>query len=364
MVEFKEFTIEQVLTWQPQIEIDPLEIKELKIEHICKYPFYGQSTTNNGIINYLSLDLTVLNNIESKPTILVHSNNQSIVYLETPFYLKDGHGATSVLQSTFLNKKIALYIITAIRKAIEKRFTYNSKATKIALKRTFISLPTSNGKINYEYMESYLNNLEQERLCELETYFKSSELDNSVLTAVEQKAVEQIINSTEGWNTYNVEDLFGKSTRGKRLKSFDRVSGNLPFVTAGETNDGISDYIGNEVQVFFANTSTIDMFGSAKYRDYLYGADDHVAVVHTENLPKYAAMFVTTALHKASHAGQFDYSRNFYAKDADKLYISLPSKNGMPDYEIMVDYMKATQKLVMEDIIKWKDNVIENHNEV
>ena len=28
------------------------------------------------------------------------------------------------------------------------------------------------------------------------------------------------------------------------------------------------------------------MFGSAKYRNYEYGADDHVAIVHTEQLPK------------------------------------------------------------------------------
>ena len=56
----------------------------------------------------------MLNNKEGKPTILIHSNNQNVIYLETPFYLKDGHGATSVLQSERLNEKNALYIITCI----------------------------------------------------------------------------------------------------------------------------------------------------------------------------------------------------------------------------------------------------------
>lgn len=63
-----------------------------------KYPFYGQATDNNGIISYESLKSAVLNNKNALPTILVHSNNQNVVYLQTPFYLKDGHGATSVLQ--------------------------------------------------------------------------------------------------------------------------------------------------------------------------------------------------------------------------------------------------------------------------
>ena len=73
--------------------------------------------------------------------------------------------------------------------------------------------------------------------------------------------------------------MFGKSTRGKRLKSDDRIAGHLPFVTAGEAEEGISAYISNEVEIFSSNTTTIDMFGSAKYRSYAYGADDHIAAV-------------------------------------------------------------------------------------
>ena len=132
------------------------------------------------------------------------------------------------------------------------------------------------------------------------------------------------------WREYAIIDLFGKSSRGRRLKSADRIDGGLPFVTAGEFDTGISARIGNDVHVFPKNTVTIDMFGSAKYRGYQYGADDHVAVVHTEKLPPHVVLFLTAAINKSSHAGQFDYSRNFYASDADELKIQLPtvSKNG------------------------------------
>lgn len=133
--------------------------------------------------------------------------------------------------------------------------------------------------------------------------------------------------------------MFGESTRGRRLKSEDRISGDLPFVTAGEKDEGISAFIGNDVVVFLENTTTIDMFGSAKYRNYKYGADDHIAVVHTENLPKFAAIFITSAINKVSYAGQFDYSRNFYAKDADELTIQLPTKNGKIDFAFMEKFI-------------------------
>ena len=141
------------------------------------------------------------------------------------------------------------------------------------------------------------------------------------------------------WGIFNLKELFGKSTRGKRLKSEDRISGTLPFVTAGEKNEGISAFIGNDVTVFSENTITIDMFGSAKYRNYKYGCDDHVAVVHTEKLPKPVAIFITSAIHKKSYTGEFHYGRNFYAKDADTLNISLPIKNGKIDFEFMESFI-------------------------
>ena len=65
------------------------------------------------------------------------------------------------------------------------------------------------------------------------------------------------------YQLFNTMELFGKSTRGKRLKSADRIEGTLPFVTAGEADEGVSAFIGNDVEVFSKNTITIDMFGSA-----------------------------------------------------------------------------------------------------
>lgn len=77
------------------------------------------------------------------------------------------------------------------------------------------------------------------------------------------------------------------------------------------------------------------MFGSAKYRNYKYGGDDHIAVVHTEKLPSGAVKFLTSAINKTSYTGEYHYGRNFYAKDADVLNIQLPIKDKLPDFEFM-----------------------------
>lgn len=216
-------------------------------------------------------------------------------------------------------------------------------------KRLKVKLPIKEGKIDYTFMESFIEELEAERVEELFAYLKISGLDDYMLTDEEQFALDNF--SRLEWGTFNLEKLFGKSTRGKRLKSADRIHGDLPFVTAGEADEGVSDFISNDVQVFARNTTTIDMFGSAKYRNYEYGGDDHVAIVHTEKLPINAAIFVTSSIHKISHNGQFDYGKNFYAKDADVLDIKLPVKNGKPDYDGMGTIISAIRKLVIKDVV-------------
>ncbi|NLK62043.1 MAG: restriction endonuclease, partial [Fusobacteria bacterium] len=194
-------------------------------------------------------------------------------------------------------------------------------------------------------------------IAELEAYLSATGLQDYTLTKEEQKALEEF--ESLKWDTFNLEKLFGKSTRGRRLKSADRISGDLPFVTAGETDTGISDFIGNKVIVFSDNTTTIDMFGSAKYRNYKYGGDDHIAVVHTENLSKYASIFVTSAIHKSSYNGQFNYGRNFYAKDADELNIMLPTDGKNPNYKTMDTLISAIKKLVIKDVVLYADRKIE-----
>ena len=131
-----------------------------------------------------------------------------------------------------------------------------------------------------------------------------------------------------------------------------------------EAEEGVSAFIGNDVEVFEKNTTTIDMFGSAKYRNYRYGGDDHVAIVHTENVPMKAAIFVTSACHKAAHTGKFDYGHNFYAKDADALDIMLPSKDGKPDYQAMELLISAIQKLVIKDVVRYANRKIAGAKQV
>ena len=289
---------------------------------------------------------------------------------ETMFYQENdfiGYSHIQHLVPKFkpFNKAIASVIISASRVSTSKQYDYGNKFNRESMNKTKIQLPTKKGKIDFEFIESFIAELEAQRIAELEAqriaeleaYLLATGIKDYLLTNEEKVVLEGFDNLV--WKTYNLANLFGKSTRGQRLKSTNRIKGTLPFVTAGEFNDGISAFIGNDVTVFSENTTTIDMFGSAKYRNYKYGGDDHVAIVHTEDLTKLTSIFVTTAIHKASYTGKFSYSNNFYAKDADELNISLPTINNQPNYKLMETFISAIQKLVIKEVVLYADRKIE-----
>lgn len=311
-------------------------------------PYLCASAENNAVSSYIGYRADLK---EAGNCIFIGGKTFVVSYQEDDFFSNDSHNlALYLYDEVNATKPHLLFMAACIAHSLGHKYTWGNSISKQKIKGDFVSLPvTASGEIDFAFMDSFIRELEEERIRELAAYLKVSGLADSKLSASEREALDSF--GKIQWREYNVKCLYGPSTRGKRLKSDDRIPGVLPFVTAGEAEQGVSAFIGNKVEVFRRNTTTIDMFGSAKYRNCEYGADDHVAVVHTEELPNHAAMFVTAACHKAAHTGAFDYGCNFYAKDADALNIMLPAlASGLPDYNYMDTFMRAVQKLVVKDV--------------
>ena len=325
-------------------------------------PYLCASSENNAVSSYIKYDKE---HLEKGNCIFIGGKTFVVTYQSKDFYSNDSHNLALYLKEGTPSKAAFLYMASCVYKNLHRKYSWGNSISKAKIQEDIITLPVSNGKIDFAFMDSFIAELEAERVAELEAervaelsaYLTVSGQDNYELSCDEVQALQNYSSLT--WKLFNLECLFGKSTRGKRLKGDDRVSGTLPFVTAGEASEGISAYISNDVEIFERNTTTIDMFGSAKYRNYKYGADDHIAVVHTENVPMKAAIFLTSAIHKAAHTGKFDYGHNFYAKDADALDIMLPAKDGNPDYSTMGILISAVQKLVIKEVVLYANKKIE-----
>ena len=348
----------------------------MTVENTEKYPFYGQATINNGIISYESLIEDVLNNKKGLPTILVHSNNQNVVYVETPFYLKDGHGATSVLQSIKLNKTNALFLMAAISSVITKAFSYNYKATKIALKNSIIQLPLKEKSldfsnpcdniknIDFDFMESFIRELEEERIRELNAYLLATGLKDYALSAEEEKALEAF--KTVQWGEYRIGDLFEiNPTKYYRLEKNEIISqnGTVPLVSNASVDNGVMG---------FSNLEALNKGNSITCSDTTIGADtmyyqkdDFIGYQHIQRFePKFshfndkiASFIISVCRHSTQNKG-YDYGFKFNRTEMNKTNIQLPTKNNKPDYATMETFIKAVEKLVIKDVVLYADSKI------
>ena len=376
-MEWGDFKIEDVLDWQPQKEIDPLKLKELTDETEMIYPFYGQATTNNGIISYNQLTKTVLNNEKGKPTILIHSNNQNIIYLETPFYLKDGHGATSVLQSEKLNKTNQMFIIGAIERVIKTKYSYNNKATKIELKNSIINLPIKNGKIDYEFMESFIAELEAQRIAELEAqriaeleaFLLASGLKNYNLTKEEQKVLEDFENGKLNWKEFNIGNLFDIESYKKRFDANKVIISETgkPYVVRTSLNNGIRGFI-NEDEEYLNDGNTIS-FGQDTatmfYQEQPYFTGDKIKIVKSKDkkFNKLNAQFFIATMTKSFSSFSWG-SSSYNIKIIGNQQIQILSQNNKPNYELMETFITAIQKLVIKEVVLYADRKIETTKNV
>lgn len=324
------------------------------------HPYIVRTSQNNGVKGHIEEDESYLN---EGNTISFGQDTATMYYQEKPYFTGDKIKILKPKSEKF-NKRNAPFLLTALQRPFLS-FSWGASSFNVrTLAEQLIQLPTRGGEIDYEFMERFIAELNAARLAELNAYLTITGLRDYELSEAERTALARFERGETQWAEFQLGELFGDATRGKRLKGDDRIAGNLPFVTAGEANMGISAFISNEVEVFPENTITIDMFGSAKYRSYSYGADDHVAVVHTEHLPKFAVCFITSAIHKVAYAGQFNYGRNFYAKDANTLKVNLISKSGSPDFAEMELLISAVQKLVIRDVVAYADRRIATTAEV
>lgn len=380
MRELKEFRVGDILKWQSKIQIRPVDIPSIIVDEGEKYPFIGQSSTNNGIIGHINVDTRFLNNAESEPCIIVSSNTQEFSYVETPFFLKEAGGSMSYMKNKKLNQYNALYLITVLKKELKSRWTYGVKATNTRIRESLIKLPVENtldAEPDWNYMEVYIKEIEKKYVEKIEKnnekcikgylkYLAYSSVKELSMTSEDTLIMDQY--SKANFKPFKLNKIFDNIKRGKRIKSMDRVEGELPFITAGVENMGFSDFIGNlNTEVFPKNSLTIDMFGNTFYRNYEFGADDHVAVLyHSENLyNKRVLQYIQVCINKKI-IGKYSYSRNFYVSDAYEVEVELPiTDNQELDVDLMGKYILVIEKKAtfllknkLDEKIKWMKEII------
>ena len=259
--------------------------------------------------------------------------------------------------STILNQQKKVLLSVLVRNVDE---TFNNLQIQLPLKEKSLdfSNPCDNIKnIDFDFMESFIRELEEERIRELNAYLLATGLKDYALSAEEEKALEAF--KTVKWGEFEFKQIFNNIKQGRRLKKEDQKEGTIPFVMSGTTNTGVVGYISNPVASFPSNSITVDIFGNTFYRNFDFGAGDDTGVYWNdkENYSKDEMLFFTAAMGK-SLFGKFDYGNKLRSSQSFDIKMQLPTKNNKPDYATMETFIKAVEKLVIKDVVLYADSKI------
>ena len=145
------------------------------------------------------------------------------------------------------------------------------------------------------------------------------------------------------WGEYSLGKLF-KFHKGKRLTKEDMTAGAVNFIGAISENNGVRQHI-DVTPMFSPNCITVNYNGSvgeAFYQHEPFWASDDVNVLYADGweLNKHIAMFVITAIKANQY--KFSYGRKWTLDKMKESIIKLPkSKNGLPDWAYMENYIKS-----------------------
>lgn len=351
-------------------EINPTKWYKLTNEQILSengtVPLVSNSSTDNGVMGFSNLEA-----INSGNTI---SCSDTTLGAGTMYYQKDGFIGYQHIQHLVpkffpFNQSIALFIISVCRVATSNAgYDYAHKFNRDAMNSTTIHLPQiSDGQIDFDFMESFVAELEAERVAELSAYLKVSGLDNYELSSEEKK----VINEYEDikFVEYDVLKIFDvKNTHNILSDDIVDGSGTIPYLCAGAENNSISSYISYKNEylekgncIFIGGKTFIVTY---QERDFFSNDSHNLALYEKEiNANKLQQLYISTCVKKSlSHKYSWGNSVSKAKIKTDK--ISLPTKDGKPDYETMDLLISAIQKLVIKDVVQFTNRKLDTYKNI
>jgi hypothetical protein len=364
-VEWGEFRIGDLFE---KIKTNKLSFKadELPKQIIDKYtlPCLTSSFQNQGLNYFVPKDgATILKNVISIPS---NSDIYRAYFQSNEFtVLSDAYAIRWVLNNVKLSPNQYLFAVQCINKVTDLSiYSYKNKLGGWnVVKNKYIQLPIKNGKIDFDFMESFIAQLEAERIAELEAYLVATRLKDYTLTAEEQQALDDFENGKIKFKEFNIGELFEINSYKKRFDANKVVisESGKPYVVRTSLNNGVRGYI-NEDAAYLNNGNTIS-FGQDTatmfYQEKPYFTGDKIKIVKSkdERFNKNNGLFFIATMTKSFSSFSWG-SSSFSVKIIENQQIEIPIQNKKPDYTTMETFISAIQKLVIKDVVMYSENKI------
>lgn len=322
------------------------------------------------------------------------SSNQGILQ-ETGFVNKEnineaGTWSLGLLQMDFFYRRKPWYAGQFIRKIIPKFeitegsvlfFTtlLNMQKPKLLsvlvrdVDKTFLNIVIripvlENGKIDFDFISSFIVELEAQRIVELEAYLTVAGLKNYELTDEEHKALEDY--DSLSFKNYSVPKLFEIKNTGNILsKDIVKNSGEYPYLCASADNNAVSTYISYDKK-YMDKGNCIFIGGKTFVVTYqekdFFSNDSHNLTLRLKDELKRCKdiqLYMATCINK-SLGHRYSWGDSISNKKIRNDIISLPSLGEFIDYDSMPILISAIKKLVIRDVVLFADRKIEAAKEI
>lgn len=332
-----------------------------------KYPYVVRMSSNNGQKGYIDEDEIYLN---EGNTISFGQDTATMFYQEQPYFTGD---KIKILKAKFreFDKSNAQFFLTTMAKSFES-FSWGSSSFSVdIIEKQIISLPVKGGTIDFDFISSFIAELEAERIKELEAYLTAAGLKDCVLNEAEELSLSSFDKVV--WNKYKIGDLLEKAELSIKNKAFNKKTDlstsqddahTIPVTNAKFGDNGIMFWAKKDD--FETVSMTIDIVqNGAIATGKVYPQPQETGVLWDsyllkpkEFLPtKEILFFLTTAIEKSIRK-KYSYEYKAYWSKIQDEYIMLPSRNGHPDYGCMAIFISAIQKEVIKDVVLFADRKI------
>lgn len=255
-------------------------------------------------------------------------------------------------------------------KFLSREFGYENMCSWEKIKSKTIPLPQHNGDIDFDFMESFIAELEAQRIAELSAYLKVSGFDNYELSTEELDALQKFSNlDNDNWGTYRVGDLFEKVVtkklpyKAKQLPKQPVDDYVLPCLTYSFQNQGLNYYAPKTEATILSNVISIPS-NSDVYRAYYQTRDftvlsDAYAIrwkLEGYKLSPNQYLFMVMCINKVTDLPIYSYKNKLGGWNVVKeKYIRLPEIEGKIDFAFMEAFISAMKKLAIKDVVDYSN---------
>ena len=297
--------------------------------------YVSRTNLNNGVESIVKIGDFKFN---KENTIVFGAENATFFYQPNKYITGN---KMYYIEMENLNQYSGLFIQMMLNNSIVGcGFGYGKGLIGSRVEKRCILLPINSiGQPDYAFMEQYMRYKEQEKITKYNRYI--TKRIESFKDFIDVKPFNEI-----EWGEFFLEDVLNIKA-GKRLIKADMKEGEIPFIGASDSNNGITNYISNTNSSLDSNVLGVNYNGSVAenfYHPYkaIFSDDVKRLSLKDVNGNEFLYLFVKTIILKQKSKFQYAYKFNEARMLRQKLLFPI-NEQGKIDYSYMENYIKKLE---------------------